>query len=104
MQKAFKKSATLKSGLIIPKGTKATIQMDPNNPMIVHLSGAGFDFKSRSASLHKYFPGFVNPYEIIGDPDEFDSCIVPSLTGEDVEPDGYDDKGFPSVLLALGMI
>lgn len=30
--------------------------------------------------------------------------IVSSMTGERVEPDGYDSKGFPSVLIAGGYV
>ncbi len=101
MVKKFKKEIKLKNGQTIPKGTPAEIKMDENNPMIVHLSGAGFDFKSRSANLFNKFSGFVNPYDL---DEDMDTCIVPSLRGEDVEPDGYDDEGFPSVFLARGLI
>lgn len=42
------------------------------------------------------------------DPDElmqmsFEGVCI-SVAGEEVEPDGYDSNGFPSWLLALGMI
>lgn len=36
-----------------------------------------------------------------------DSCfssVVESLSGESVEPDGHDQYGFPSILIAAGMV
>lgn len=35
--------------------------------------------------------------------EEYDS-IVPSILGNDVEPDGYDEYGSPSWMIALGFI
>ncbi len=29
--------------------------------------------------------------------------VCESMTGERVEPDGYDSKGFPSILMAVGL-
>jgi hypothetical protein len=104
MKKNLKKEMKLKDGMSFPKGTSMEIKVNESNPMIAILtSEAGKEVKVRSAKLHRYFNGFVSPSEEMMDPD-FDSCIVPSLTGENIEPDGWDEKGFPSILLALGMI
>lgn len=104
MKKALKKTLTLKDGTVFEKGTSFEISIKQEKPSVAVLSSSSFrEVQIKSSSLHKYFPGFVVPGIEFTDPD-FDSCIVPSLTGEMVEPDGWDEKGFPSILLSLGMI
>lgn len=100
----LKKDLVLKSGVKYPKGMMFGIKVEESKPTVAILfAKEGTEIKIRSISLHKYFKGFVKPATELADPD-FDSCIVPSLTGENVEPDGWDEKGFPSILLALGYI
>ena len=56
-----------------------------------------------TATLGKYFKEFdvITMREL--EKGSFDS-ICKSMTGIDVEPDGWDEHGFPSMLLAMGMI
>lgn len=104
MKEKLKTELKLKDGSVFSKKQSFEIKVNQSVPTIAVLtSESGRDIKIRSVVLHKYFNGFVNPSEELGDPD-FDACIVSSLTGEDVEPDGWDEKGFPSILLALGMM
>lgn len=105
MKKSLKKDLKLKSGEIFPKGSPYFIKVDSNKPVLAYLTDpiSGRMIMIRSINLHKYFAGFVSPLAEMMDPD-FDDCIVPSLTGENVEPDGWDEKGFPSILLAIGYI
>lgn len=58
----------------------------------------------RSALIGRYCEGFE---EIsLNDLEQYmtDSAVCISLTGETVEPDGHDELGFPSVLMAVGLL
>lgn len=97
----LKKPLTLKDGSTYAKGTKVLVSVKEDRPSVALLQIGNREIKIRSASLYRYFKNF-EPMDMT-DPDLMDS-IVPSLTGEMVEPDGWDEYGFPSVLLAAGMI
>lgn len=102
MRAILKHELKLKTQEVFPKGQPFEIKVNEDKPTIAILTTAGRGIKIKSAKLYKYFNGFENPWDEIND--EMDSSIVPSLTGENVEPDGWDEHGFPSVLLAVGMI
>lgn len=103
MQKALINELKLKSGNSYPVGYVFQVTVPEDQPTIALLNDGFQEVKIRSISLHKYFLGFKKPTPkmLMG---EFDSAICPSLTGERIEPDGWDSKGFPSMLLALGYI
>ena len=102
----LKKELKLKDGTIYSKGERFCVNRpDQDRPTIAtidHLE-SGRQIKIPSARLHKYFPGFKAPKASMMDPD-FDSAICESIKGGICEPDGGDDAGWPSVLLAAGMI
>ena len=56
----------------------------------------------RSISLFKWFDEFET-YTMEDLEEAVCDSICPSLTGQSVEPDGWDADGFPSILLASGM-
>lgn len=92
-----------KSGSIYPAGTSFDIQMV--GPVAVAIPSQGQAVRVRPLLLHKYFNGFikVNP-DKIAQKYENDASVVRSLTGARVEPDGCDEHGFPSVLVACGYV
>ena len=90
------KEIKLKTGETLPKGLPVTFCADKNTiclvhgqreePYRIHISAA---FKTPSMrQLERW---------------TFDS-VCESVAGEVVEPDGHDEHGSPSWLLALGMI
>ena len=97
----LKNPLKLKDCSLYPKGTPVSVSVKENKPTVAVLVIAGREIKIRSISLYRYFAEFdpVNLNSTI-----WTDCIVPSLTGESVEPDGWDEHGFPSGLLAAGVI
>lgn len=98
-----KKDITLKSGKIVPSGTKMVIEVKEEHPWTAILDDGDFQFKIRSINLGKYFDEFgVFTGEDVQEAITDGTC--PSLDLYNVEPDGYSENGFPSILLALGLI
>ena len=75
-----------------------------NNPTICFvIAGIEDQFKMSTAKLGNFFKEF----EKISMHDLQEAVMdgtCDSMTGQMVEPDGWDQKGFPSKLLAMGMI
>jgi hypothetical protein len=96
------------SGEVWPKGTLIEISMSdsPKIAILKRVDGKNESEKPYgiySSRLHRYFNEFIEyTYEDLEE--AVRECICPSLTGEYVEPDGWDSKGFPSLLKALGYI
>ncbi len=92
----------LKDGTNFPKGASFNVKVNKDKPTVAILTAAsGREIKIRSIGLSRYFKEFDKPNF---NSEEMMDSIVPSLTGESVEPDGWDEHGFPSMLLAAGMI
>ncbi len=100
----------LKSGYSVPLGTECDVTV-PNRsePMIAKVDVLAEDgsidksFLIPSALLWKRFYGFQEFTQDDLQDTLFDSTCV-SLTGDTVEPDGWDSEGFPSILLACGLM
>jgi hypothetical protein len=87
--------------LIILAGTNCWVNKHPKYDNYVSIVPEGFDLHviTRAEYAHKYFEEFIElTYEVLQEA-FFDKCV--SLTGQEVEPDGYDEKGFPSVLMVI---
>jgi hypothetical protein len=92
----------MKNGVVIPAGAECSVKPS-ESPMRAILGYQGQEYRVRSLQLWKYFAGFKKPALKYLDP-EYDFAIVPSLMGENVEPDGFDSHGWPSVMMAAGLI
>ena len=100
-------SIKFKDGSVWEKGTEVIIEMqDRERPDMAFLTKVGSDEppkKVKSLRLHYWFSEFIEPT-----PDIYETAVMdgvcPSLTGQEVEPDGWDKHGFPSILLAALMI
>jgi hypothetical protein len=98
------KDLIMRSGIVLPKGTKAQIspikgQNDINASTLCNLFVDGYDnvFKARYTSVCKQ-PSVTSLMRWSED------GICKSIGGKKVEPDGYDPDGFPSWLLVTGFI
>ena len=90
------KSFTLKTGETVPAGLPVTFDSTRNTICFVH-GARETPYKVRiTAAFHA--PGIEELSEAISD------GVCESVLGEQVEPDGTDEYGSPSWLLALGMI
>lgn len=93
------------TGREFKKGLPVCVEVpikSPLNALVSTPSGKPL-FKIKSRLLYQVFPGeFIDPGTV--DMEEaLDRGLVPSLLGEDVEFDGFDAAGFPSLALALGL-
>jgi hypothetical protein len=98
------KDIPLRNGIILKKGTKGTISpiMGSNGvyaSTICNLCVDGYDtiFKALYTSVCKQpsVTSLINWSEI---------GVCKSVNGKRIEPDGYDNDGFPSWLLVVGLI
>jgi hypothetical protein len=86
-------------------GTEVLITVHRDNPNCAVLTRVSDTQTKRINSLHlcDYFSEFekFTPEDV-----EAAICdsVCTSLTGETVEPDGWDSEGFPSLLLACGLM
>jgi len=85
------------------KGQEAKVEMVKNSYLYSNIIVGDKYAKVQTKNLHKYVSGFS---KVPGEHALFEMAegIAKSVTGKRVEPDGYGPDGFPSWLLALGLI
>lgn len=94
---------TLKNGTTIPRGTRCTVSF--NRSPVCTIQPEGFPpCRVGCSRLPVFFADdFSRP-----DTAELEAAVEDglcrSVMNETVEPDGYDEHGAPSWLLALGLI
>lgn len=98
------KDVTLKSGTFIPEGTETQVKWEGIYPYMTCPGIEGVENlrvsnKGIAALLGLHVPNLEEIGAIVNDSED---CT--SVTGECVEPDGYDQYGAPSWLLTLGLI
>ena len=105
METKVKKSILLKSGKSLQVGQRAIVNIQKNKPHVAEVYiGEEFEkFTFKSADLQYFLEGFQEIVVEAVAPMVFCS-VVPSLIGNDVEPDGWDSEQMPSILLALKLI
>jgi hypothetical protein len=105
----------LKSGDVIPVGTKATVlYMGEKAPSMAILKidyqGNGSrdyqsdPIKTAITGLHKYLRGYPKPPTTASLERMSDAGLVSTPTGQKVEPDGYGSDDAPSWLLVMGLV
>ena len=105
METTAKTNFKLKDGRSFEKGAAFKIIPSLDRPDFGALCfprPTGAAFKIQYTRLPKLFEDFHPVTEAELREAVFD-CYCPSITGQDVEPDGHDEHGFPSWLLALGI-
>lgn len=102
----LKRDIRLKSGEVVPQGSKATVEFDPDRASLAILKVEGRDkpVKVSTINLHEYLAGFSMPPSRASLAKWVDDGIAKSVAGQKVETDGWDSKGTPSWLLVLGYI
>jgi hypothetical protein len=93
----------LKNGTVIPCGTVCAVTFH-RSPVCTVQPEVFAACRLRCSSLPVYLADdFTRPtIDELGA--VVDDAVCPSVMGEQVEPDGYDQHGSPSWLLALGLI
>jgi hypothetical protein len=103
MRATLRKSIAFKDGTVWEAGQDVIIEVKETAPMIAVLYRDGMPKRVRSASLYKWFDEFIS-FGMDDLEGAVMDCSCPSLTGVEIEPDGWDSEGFPSILLAAGVI
>lgn len=86
-------------------GTAVIVSVPSDAPRLAHLENIEGEIrKVRSLNLYKWFPSDFPHFTEEDIMSALIDDICPTLTGENVEPDGWDSEGFPSILLAAGLI
>lgn len=95
----------LANGNAVPAGTMVNIFVEKKRPTFAEFFyqpvGA---IRISCANLHNYFNDFINPTDEVLMEAVMDGVCPSIYSGYDVEPDGWDEEGFPSVLLAMGLV
>lgn len=107
MKTVVVKPIKFKDGTEWPAGTPVHVQAMRERPSMsiikkTVVNDPAVDVRRvHSVNLYLWFAEFP-----MFTPEDVDAAmmadICPSLTGESVEPDGWDSNGFPSLLLAVG--
>lgn len=99
---------TLKSGIVIAKDTEVTIKwLAPEvsrGVLCEVVTKDGQTFKTMVGTLHTKVSGCKKPPTLNTLRKWVFDGVAKSVLGKTVEPDGYDEHGSPSWLLALGFI
>lgn len=105
-----KKDLTLKDGRVIRQGTPLRLHWDRDKPWlteVVSLSDGkaipGTSFFCKTTQL-KIVTNDCYPITMAEIEESVCDSVCKSVLGEDIEPDGFDEKGSPSWLLVLGLI
>jgi hypothetical protein len=94
----------LKDGTTISKGTKVSVSFDQDRPHVARITlPSGKVVTTKAIRLMNFVTGFVR-YTQHDVNNAMCDDICPSLRGYDVEPDGWDEEGSPSLLMALSLI
>jgi len=101
MRATLKTSIELKDTTFYPKGIQVDVEVDERAPTIAIVTVQGRKFRMKSRNLWKYMEEFEEISFAELERNVLDS-VCPSLLGYMVEPDGWDEMGFPSKLLAVG--
>lgn len=103
MKTRVKQDLTFKSGRTLAKGDLINVTPKTDRTATIYVSLTGESFTFKMLHLHILSDDFISVCM-----DDLEEAIAdgscPSITGADVEPDGHDEFGFPSILAAAGMI
>lgn len=97
IRKTLYKDIPLKSGIVLKKGTVVNVSSIPDVLTSCNVTIGNDTYRLRYQSVFK--SPSMNQLEKWTYDD-----IVKTPAGHKVEPDGYDEYGFPSWLLIVGMI
>ena len=88
-------------GIVFPKGGECSILFNQTN--VCEITYRQMTKKLHVTKLNKFFNQFepINMEEL---QEAVNDGVCQSICGETVEPDGYDEHGSPSWLLAMGLI
>ena len=108
MKAILRRSITFKDGETWTPGQTIIITVNPDRPTMAQLiSHINTDYgnykKVKSTHLYKWFNEFQQ-FTMDDLEEGLCDCSCMSLTGDQVEPDGWDSNGMPSILLAAGMM
>ena len=84
-------------------GVPYHITVEKHKPTKAKVQIGGKTVLFNTPSLHKYFTDFEE-YTLSDAETAMMDGACPSVTGQEVEPDGWDEHGMPSILMAFGFV
>jgi hypothetical protein len=97
LHKTLYQNINLRGGVVLQKGKKVEVFPIPGRDDACAVVCDGKEYKLRYSSVFR-------PISERAIGEAICDGVCESVLGCQVEPDGHDEKGFPSWLLALGMI
>lgn len=97
----------VKTDIVLPVGERISIRVMENEPNMAYFLDVDTSECIGTLTSHKlwhYFEEFPKAPRLADLQESLAVGCCPSLLGEEVEPDGWDEQGFPSYLLATGLI
>ena len=100
-----KRMATREDRVVIEEGEIVEAVVHPEQDNLVRIKTEdGRTISTRAMMAHSRLTGFKQPPTMKTLERWVEDGIAQSITGKRVEPDGYDQYGFPSWLLVMGLI
>ena len=100
-----KKMATREDVVVIEEGERVDAVVHPERDNMIRVTTIdGRTISTRAMVAHSRLTGFKQPPTMKTLERWVEDGVASSITGQRVEPDGYDQNGFPSWLLVLGLI
>jgi hypothetical protein len=95
----------LKNGEVIAKGTPLKLAVGNDRVILATDEARETTYRLSMTGAHRNFGSPFQSMPSVEDLEDWgNDGVCESVTGERVEPDGYGSDGFPSWMLALGMI
>lgn len=103
MKTKVKKEIKWKDSMTFPVGAEVFVTVKKETPTIASVRYNSVEKKMPTKYLYIHFEDFIEiTYDVIEE--AIMDGVCPSLIGQSVEPDGWDLYGFPSILLAMGLM
>lgn len=95
----------LANGETVPSGELCTVEVDKRRPTVARLWAPSVgDFSVQCRNLWRYFGEFLQVTDDMIEEAIMDGDCPSIYDFHEVEPDGWDPHGFPSILVAMGII
>jgi len=91
--------------VVVEEGERVDVVVHPDFDCLLRVTTEdGRTISTRAMVAHSRLTGFKQPPTMKTLERWVNDGVASSITGQKVEPDGYDQYGFPSWLIVMGLI
>lgn len=95
----------LANGLVVPSGELCMVVVEKRRPTVAKVWAPSVgDFSVQCKNLWRYFGDFLQITDDMIEDAIMDGACMSIYDFNEVDPDGWDPDGFPSILLAMGIV